>query len=177
MTHQLTGSGRWEAHYWQRTILLLIRKYGTLLPFTNDLLLAFGRDKNPIYWICGGLFTMHQCYIIWCVSTTNRLSVLLLQWPPLCWFEDFYLISLLENNSTCVCHNCHNWAFKAVVSLEIIGEGVKRGEDPEVFVSLKHSRITSTKQNKTKLNMASVERLPPIQRWVARLQTECTEAL
>lgn len=37
----------------------------------------------------------------------------------------FYLISLLENNSACICHNCHNWTFKAVGSLEIIGEGVK----------------------------------------------------
>lgn len=49
--------------------------------------------------------------------------------------------------------------------LEIIGEGVKKGvRTQEVLVSRKCSRITRTKQNKTKQNMASVERLPPIQR-------------
>lgn len=34
-------------------------------------------------------------------------------------------------------------------SLEIIGERVKRGEDPEVFALPKCSQITGTKQNKT----------------------------
>lgn len=100
LTHQFTGSKRHEAHYWQKPILLLIRKYGTLLPSQTICSWHLGGIKNPIYWICGGSFTsVHQC-CVWCISTTNGLHVFLLQLARLDKLGIFYLISLLTNNST-----------------------------------------------------------------------------
>ena len=113
---------------------------------------------------------MHHCYIIWLVSTTDSHSALLLQWPPLCWFEDLTVISLFEDNSTCVCQNCIKCTFKAGKSLDTVNCRVKMAKDLEGFVSLKDAR--SLGHSRTKWKTASVWRLLPIQRWVARLQTE-----
>lgn len=68
----------------------------------------------------------------------------------------FYLISLLENNSTgVVCHNCHNGAFKAVWAtgdnIIIIGEGVKKAWGPQRCLCHENA-AGSPGQSKTKPN-------------------------
>lgn len=126
LTHQFTGSKRHEAHYWQKPILLLIRKYGTLRSSQMICSWHLGGIKNSIYWICGGPFTsVHQC-CIWCISTTNRLYVLLLQLAPLWWIGDI-LSDKLINKQFHICYNWPSWAFKAIASLAVIRDGAKKG--------------------------------------------------
>lgn len=149
LTHQLTGSERWEAHYWQRPILLLIRKYGTLLP--SQMICSWhlgGIKKSNILDLLGSIYNASVLHLMrfyhkQTVCTITAMTTTL-------WSVDFYPISLLENNSTCICYKWHDWGFKYFGSLEVISEGVKRVKDPEVLVAIKSSKAGKTKLNKTR---------------------------